>query len=591
MSSTDNTMSAINISGMLKNMLREGFSTIHCLIELIDDSQCACASIIHISIDSKKNILILSDNGIGMDRDKLKTSHCFHSRSIASNKHGRFGIGRKHALVQFTQLKGSSTTVSLSKEDMRLSQLNIDFPEVIKTNSLTLYSHGIEETIRPIWDKYAVDKDNSGTMTYLQCDATVLKTLIDMSNSTNIDNSLFYKLGTTYHHFLSNGGKIIISVDDEPRNVYEIDRLYMDSNPNNIMTEHCLDIYYDPTNTSDTRAYYKEKYVKSKKDEIGYGKIENNRYKFVPGNPPTEFIKLGNVTLQCVYTVDGIAFQEENLINNGITIPNSDSSDANCPSLPAFEHQLGGTDLTRNDKIITIFPPTKPKSGDTEGYKYTEKARFSIRYNVLEEGTILENDDVYTQDDVFAIEVNKSRVDEKLIHSNIWKTILEIQKKFSSDCYKRLDPKQIAKQTKTAEVLVPEPTEEFVDASSEPSEPSEIFLDTLIVDILEQPKPKPKLKRVTKLNPDSIMVKDIQPKEDVISNTSTIKVGSHERGLSKTPKDLLILFRSIVAKYNIGDLDRAIETASTTVENGILAKYRNLADISETIDKYYSVTM
>ena len=213
----------ISIPGMLKNMMREGFSTNHCLSELIDDSQGAGSTIIKILIEGKH--LVISDNGCGMTREKLRSSHYFHARSTASTRHGRFGIGRKHAIVHFTGLKCVAQTVTRSAEDANLSQLNIDFPDVIKTGNLHLYAHGIEENVRPIWNMYAVDKDSNGTMTYLECAPSIIEELITRATSDNISNSLRYFLGSTYNNYIKNGGQIILSINGEPISILPIDRL------------------------------------------------------------------------------------------------------------------------------------------------------------------------------------------------------------------------------------------------------------------------------------------------------------------------------------------------------------------------------
>jgi len=425
-------MNAINIPGMLKNMMKEGFSTFHCLSELIDDSQGASAKIIRIVMNSFLNLLIVSDDGKGMTRDKLESSHYFHSRSSASSKHGRFGIGRKHALVHFTSLKGPALTISRSSENNALSQLNIDFPKVLASGNLYLYSHGIEEESRPIWDKYAVNPHGNGTLTHLNCDKNVLTEIIQRATSDNVVNSLRYFLASTYNNYLKAGGQIILDIDGETISIQSIDRLCWDTVSEK--DETILSILYNQA-TKEVRPYFTDKYTKAKKH--GYLTIPTGRKKhcFMTDPPTDDFVTLGKVSVRCAYSDDWSKLQKEVLTNMGVNVP-EDHEDG----VEELRRFLGGLDIERNGKLIAMIQAEKAKSGDKARYTYVENSRYSIKFNPVQEDNLPENDDVFTLDDVFNVQVNKSRIDTSLIDSNVWATIEKIRRSYASYCYERLCP-------------------------------------------------------------------------------------------------------------------------------------------------------
>ena len=437
MSSGQSPVNAINIPGMLKNMLREGFSTVHCLSELIDDSQGASAKVIHIHMDSHTNHLVLADDGNGMTRDKLESSHYFHSRSSASSKHGRFGIGRKHALVHFTSLKGVAQAITRSAENNVLSQLNLDFPKVIASGNLYLLAHGIEEESRPIWNKYAVNQDGKGTLTHFECDKTVLAELVQRAKSDNVTNSLRYFLASTYNKYLTSGGKIILNVDGEIISILPIDRLCWDTVKEK--DEHHIYIYLNP-NTGEVRAYFSEKYMKTAKNNArGYLTLLKGKKKhsFVKGLPPDDFILLGLVNLRCAYSENWIQLQKEVLTDMGVNVP-----DDNGDGIEELRRVLGGTDIERNGKLIAMFQAEKAKSGDKAAYEYIEQSRYSVRFNPVSDDNVPKDDDAYTLDDVFNVQVNKSRIDTSLIDANVWMTIQKIRRSYATYCYKRLCPQE-----------------------------------------------------------------------------------------------------------------------------------------------------
>jgi DNA segregation ATPase FtsK/SpoIIIE-like protein len=327
--------------------------------------------------------------------------------------------------------------ITRSAENNVLSQLNLDFPKVIASGNLYLLAHGIEEESRPIWNKYAVNQDGKGTLTHFECDKTVLAELVQRAKSDNVTNSLRYFLASTYNKYLTSGGKIILNVDGEIISILPIDRLCWDTVKEK--DEHHIYIYLNP-NTGEVRAYFSEKYMKTAKNNArGYLTLLKGKKKhsFVKGLPPDDFILLGLVNLRCAYSENWIQLQKEVLTDMGVNVP-----DDNGDGIEELRRVLGGTDIERNGKLIAMFQAEKAKSGDKAAYEYIEQSRYSVRFNPVSDDNVPKDDDAYTLDDVFNVQVNKSRIDTSLIDANVWMTIQKIRRSYATYCYKRLCPQE-----------------------------------------------------------------------------------------------------------------------------------------------------
>ena len=584
MSSGQAPVNAINIPGMLKNMMRDGFSTVHCLSELIDDSQGASAKRIHIHMDSQIIRLVVSDDGNGMTREKLEKSHYFHSRSSASNKHGRFGIGRKHALVHFTALKGMAHTVSRSAENNALSQLNIDFPKVISSGNLYLHSHGVEEEFRPTWNKYAVDQGGKGTMTYLECEKSVLADLIQRVKSDDVTNSLRYFLGSTYYNYLKGGGQIILEMDGEKFPIAPIDRLCWDTVKDK--DEQIISIYYNPV-SREVRAYFTEKYLKTKRGKRGYLAKGKKKYSFVEGSPTDDLTHLGNVNLRSAYSDDWLQLQKQVLTSMGVNV-----SGEHEEGVEELRRVLGGTDIQRNLKLVAMLPAEKAKSGDKASYQYVENSRYSVKFSAVSDDNLPKDDDAYTLDDVFNVQVNKSRIDTALIDVNVWATIECIRHKYAMSCYKRLYP-QAAKEDIPVDEVVTRQEEEQPAQVVDTCEDEEQVQDEQVQEeqVQDEQVQEEQVQEEHVQDEEAALVQEHQQHiRPVIYETPSAVVGvaQHHREVSKNPRDLLIQMKRMISRYSGVDIDAAIAKASNVVEPGITAKWRLLQDTEETIQKLLS---
>jgi len=576
----------IDIPGFLKNMLNEGFSTLHCLSELIDDSQGANASSIRIIFDG--SAFVLSDSGDGMNREKLSSAHCFHARSSVSKKHGRFGIGRKHALVHYTGLKGCARTISRSATDKALSQLDINFPDICRTGRITLHAHGIEEESRPLWDKYAVDKDRKGTITYISTEKTVLDTLIRMAKSPNIKQNLSYYLGTTYNKYLLSG-TMDIDVNGMNLKVYPIDRLCWNLIEGDDKKEIIVDIYYNVEDKTDIRAYFTQSLLKTNSGKYGY--FKDGKGNFIKGDPPTEYRLLGKTRLRCAYSNDWLKLQRADFTRIGIAIPGVGENGRH-----EFDEHVGGTELERNEKVIAVFLPTKAMSGDTSKYKYTYDSRYCVSFS-----PVSENQDEFTLDDIYNVQINKSRVDEGQIHSSVWKTIRKIQDNFATNCYQRHEPAvapvttnvnplpvtRVTAPQSTAQPTAPQSTAQSTAPQSTAPQ------STAPQSTAPQPTAQPTAPQSTapqstapQATPPTVVTKKEATLPKQIATTSVTEVSPHTRLGSKSERDIVLQVFELVSSLSNIKVESIIDKTSNTTQTGLTEVYRGLTDAHAILKKY-----
>ena len=607
----------IDTRGTLKNILNQGISTLHAIGELLDNSISAGATIIKIYLNPDTNKLIVSDNGCGMTREELKVAATFNKRSLASSKHGRFGAGETHAGVQLTQLEGSVRTVSRKSGRDALSQLDINFPDVIESGERVICPHGIEEDVHHrSWDVHAVDKDGSGTLKEYECNKDIISELITKINSQNINNSLRYSLGTIYFNYLNGGGKICLNIagNADAICIIPIDRLRLDSAEDKIKYE--LEIYRNPL-TGEVRAYFTEDntapedtsgvdwdschengtlsvntiaqmklYLESRElkksgtkqelanrisKDLERGATEEGYYtqkekKFEKGTPPDEIVRIGSVALECVYRspTDWFSKQRDELEAIGIYVP-----DVGADGIEELRRVLGGTDIQRNGKIITSIQ-AKKTTMSRGVYPFTENSRSSVKFYL----DLATSDDEYTLDNVFNIQVNKSRIDTSLINESVWSTIEKLSLNFAMSCYKKYGETVVA-NTAVNSVVSPIGNVDAMELQVVAGNGSEIAQAIVVSEQRE-------IERGIRSSEEELAVM-LPPVTDV-KTPPHILVPSYTRDISKTPRDLLVIIKEFRSKYTDEQLDSAIRNAGNTVYPGITKKCRELREIIELVD-------
>ena len=441
---------AVSHRGMLRNMLRQGFTPIQCLFEKGDNSLAAfaqeaeekhnaqaaasasAASMNDLMLPARKmrlwictinNILCFSDNA-GIKKE-LGAAFRFHERSMPSLQHGRFGIGAKFAMVCLTLLKSIVHIFTRPNEGDPIKQLTIDYPRAIEMDRLTINPHGIEMDRVPTWDKYAIDPAGKGTVIHLPSDRSIVQEIVSMITTDKVENNLLFEFGTTYHKFLSDHTTYQINVDDKTYDVIPIDRLCWDEVDEKM--EVTLNVCYHPENHSNIRAYYQDPVS----NKFGFRVKMNQKGKnnFMIGELPDDFVSLGLITVQLAYSSDWIALLAPKLTHCGIHIP-KDKTKA------SLRMALGGTEIMRNGKVVKVLPIKRPSQGDTPAYSFHENTKVRILFDAVKSDQILD-DDSKTMDDVFNTQVNKSELNVDTISKSVWEAVRQMRWDYGQHIYKR----------------------------------------------------------------------------------------------------------------------------------------------------------
>ena len=573
---------SIYIPGMLRGKLAAGFSNLHCMMELFDNAESAQAKNIKEYLDTVKKCLIIANDGNGIDgRAGLERAVCFYKDSEPSEKHGRYGIGLKHALIQFTQLMKRATiitcpekpnysekkTIEENRDNRKLYQIEIDFPTIMKEEFLHFKAQGADRAAEKLWEQYAIDRYNTGTVIHIPCEDNVFSELLMMAQSTDIKTSLRYQLGITYQNYLKKNHTLTLQIDDTSVNIVRIERLFDDQVPKDDRIQAELTICRD--SQRNIRVYV----TRDKKQ--GYYIQSNpnvNRLKFVPEAPSDDWTPFGKMTLCATYIDDWIAKQRPSLEANGIVL----SDNMSIQEIRTF---LGGAAIERNGKIVSIIPPTKATSGDTARYKYVEEQHWSFSYTPIHENRWIENERIYTLDNLLGIEVNKSRIDHSQINKNIWMVYQTLLNQFASELYKKKEPQPPCKG-----VIENTPKQIVVPTTTAPSSVAAVAASS--TDSVPKKKTGPRVAtQATQVMPpaQATQVTQAAASKTEVSPMTYQTVGSHSRSTPKSPKDIAELYKRIHNEYT--DVDAICRNASCVTEANLSTLYRALIDIEEVLKR------
>ena len=300
---------SINISGLLRNMLDEGFNTRDCIGEMIDDSLGAGAKNIRISLDTVNKQLIFSDDGCGMTKEKLREAHVLHSRTESSDfKHGRFGIGRKHGLSHFTQNKYPVKTISKSQDtnnekiEMGVNEITINYSEAIKNNSLELNPHEVGVSSLEFWKDHSIDNLKKGTITIIRIADEILGEIVSSLKCSDPLKSFLLAFGIQYNQILKDGVKISFILDCKEMNVDAYDPLGLNIITSQNKTEIKINIFKDSISNE-------IRYIFINNGKSSYRKMNpsSGQYKNFTDSIPSTYKKIGEIILVGSYSTDWTA--------------------------------------------------------------------------------------------------------------------------------------------------------------------------------------------------------------------------------------------------------------------------------------------
>lgn len=429
---------SISVSGLLQNMLDEGFNTKDCIGEMIDDSLGAGSKQIRISLDTVNKQLIFSDDGCGMSKEKLREAHVLHNRTEASEvKHGRFGIGRKHALCHFTQNKYPVNTISKSEDTgvgeklgKGVNEIEINYADAIKNNNLELNPHAVSLDSIEYWQKHAIAERKKGTITNIRIDDKISEELADDMISSDLSKSLPYTLGLHYNQIIKDGVKMTFVLNDKEIPVVAYDPLGMSTVLPQNKEEFKIQVFMD-SDTKDTRFYFsnsgKQTYRKLNPDS---GLVKN----FTDAMSGT-YKKIGELTLTGSYSNNWTALVNPLLTKMGVGPLEETQESAEL---------LGGIYVQRNNKIISRFATIRPGSNDFAKRNVTVNSHFLLKFQASE-----------VIDDLFKVMTNKSKLNETNINKDLWDTVKFLREKFVNDHYH--PPAPAPKPPAPAPVPVPAP--------------------------------------------------------------------------------------------------------------------------------------
>ena len=432
---------SIDIPGLLRNSLSVGVSIPDALSELIDNSLSAGSSEVRLNLNLSNHTLIASDNGHGMNQDKLEQSCCLHSRTASSSEHhGRFGFGSKQAEIILTNLDGPVTKLS-SVDGNGISQITVNYPKILHTGVYYPQAGGIERDSHYIWEQHAINALGSGTISCITLSSATRCALSELIMNPTV-SGLRFKFATTYRNALTNGVKIYIQMGDIQHQLHPIDRMCSSlrdaSLPPTVHFKH--ETYQIVILKNESTSEIVAHVVCPNRTRICLDK-SHNKFVHISEECTGSLEHIGDTNCSLAYSTDWNHLQKDGLEKNGITPLTKGQT-----GIQTFRNQTNGTELVRNGKIIKHFSTKEKKSGDHDLGVLIAQTRSRIEFVASEQ-----------MDEVFNVQVNKSQVNEDLIHSNIWKTIEQIRKTFVTECHKIMKPHKDVSESEADSESVPSP--------------------------------------------------------------------------------------------------------------------------------------
>ena len=412
-------------AGQLLNSLSTGVSFTAAISEILDNSISAGSSKIHLNLSG--STLIISDNGCGMDRDKLEDSTWLNRRSISSNKrHGRFGLGKKQAEFKLTNLEGSATTFSSSGG--KISQITTNYPRVLQAGVYAPQACGLECDSSHIWHKNAIDPSGNGTVSYICLSEVARREITELLCDDHPLNGLRFIIATTYCDALTNGLKITTQCGESNiHEVYPFDRLCSPKRDTPTMHYKAYEIDILQTIEEETASYY------VKPTHGACQRFDQSKKKWVDVVAPASFDsdRIGSVTYEMAYSTDWHNLQKDDLKKNGIT-----SLSDGQTGVEEQRIKTDGKELVRNGKVIK-HSMYKYKNVTNSEKKVHKQTRERISFEANER----------MDDQVFKVQVNKFNVNESDIDPYLWKALEQLKDQFVKSTSSKLSPEAVEVQS------------------------------------------------------------------------------------------------------------------------------------------------
>jgi hypothetical protein len=476
--------SDINTSGTFLNLLCNGARTQDCIGEELDNSMDAGATMIDIHLHSDSNTIIIADNGKGMTQRELKTAYILNNRTTETNeKQGRYGYGINLAKAHLTQLKATVSTISKSAEDSIANQIEINWPTIIKENCYRNNPVEVSRANEPKYNKYVKNAFNTetGTVHIIPCDFNVFAEIQNAMISTKIIESWRYLFGLKYNEYIKNGTQIRFIVDEtsQPIIVMPIDPLVMEKLPELRKTAVVVEIWRD-VSTGELLPNIPDR------GWMVTGRYNKTVFKNEP--LPSTFEKVAELTHESSYTTDWATVQGE-LFEEGAfdqVVQVNSTTNKRTANQQTVEY-MGGRYYNRNRKNIDRATIRQPKSGDKARYSFVTNSRHRINFPV-------------ELDNQMGIQVNKSKIQEELIHPTIKRVCDFLEKEFADKFYEEYKS-TLPKKTVITKQQALEMFNKIITKFGETQEHKHFHVNEMI-DVI--------LKMSGKSNPDEFSIRKLQ---------------------------------------------------------------------------------
>ena len=563
-----NRPNSVSVSGLIQNTLNTGSSIEACLAELIDNSLGASATTIAITLQTDDSrILTVADNGTRtMDRDSLKRATTLHARSSASDdRPGRFGFGMKQAGISLTRHRAATTIISKCEEtgDIHngLNMIVADWNAAVNDDVYYPVPQEIGISSLKIWEAFAINPRQKGTVIQNPCDTTVYEELKEKLGSKDVRADILYKLGVWYYQYLKEGVAMTVKVGDVSYSVVPIDPLELGS----IAPDHTRVFKFAVLKKGDdVRTYFQEK-----QSWMRYPTARHQK----PLADSVGFTKLGEFTYKLAYSktwneqsyIKRHYFNEEDLTEEDIVY-------------------LGGLYMKRAKRVIAKEDIKKPGSGDHSLQKVTIQCR-----GLVEFPTAL--------DDYFSIMVNKSKMEMDLVHTSIMVQLKKLHGNFVKDLHAKYFPKikeaesssseedDVPVVKRTLKPLAQPQKESIVDTIRQTAARAEnvvvsvaapVVTPVVTSEVVSVAAPVEEKKPI-------VSVKQVLPVE---AQPTQIKVRESVRTPPKSEQDILALHNEIVKLVPEEKRLRALQSASPVAAEGLANLYNALQQLKELYEKY-----
>jgi len=400
------TRDNINVAGTLRSTLNRGTTVSGAIKELVDNSIDSDAKHVEICFNTISNELIIADDGHGMTQEVADQAYRIHNDKEASDKIGRFGIGKVAAEGFLSGTKSSTTTVTKCNGG-RLLEANADWSASIAKSEWNPRAFGASADFgAPLWETHKVNMSH-GTVVKIPMQAELMRTAIEtMSQITR-------EVDYAYHE--CKGVNIVVKIDGVVQEMVSDKRLGWDD----VSVKHRMSMGLEVwTKTGEASRVFMDmgggfKRFNFSKENPGDGrKVDSLSTAMLDDYDATiasDFTLTASMTLRAVYNPEWNPPENED----------DDTTESRKPPARGF------LTFKRGHRHIASFPNELRTSGDFEKQRIATAIRSSLDYT-------------HEADGLVKTEGDKSRITKENVDPYLLKTVRDAVRKWSGELYKTI---------------------------------------------------------------------------------------------------------------------------------------------------------